>query len=101
GYGARVYWSELGACRKVPLDGGTPITLATGPGNSTYYALAVGAAGVYWTIDIGPFCRLCGGGTTALVEVPIGGGTPTTLALGPGGPGSVAVDATSVYWEAT
>jgi hypothetical protein len=51
--------------------------------------VAVDSTDVYWVDDIN--------GTVN--KVPIGGGTVTTLAGGPGGePWSVAVDGTHVYW---
>jgi hypothetical protein len=104
-----VYWTNFwaGTVMKVALAGGTPATLASEQVGPT--AIAVDATSVYWTT------------LTTVMKVAIGGGTPETLAEEPnpdgtvlnvtefreirssgrplpGGPNSIAVDATSVYW---
>jgi hypothetical protein len=69
-----VYYASyyLGSLIEQPLDGGSPLTLATGQVQP--FGMAVDATRVYW-IDFG------GGGT--LNAVPIGGGPVDTLATGP------------------
>jgi hypothetical protein len=89
-----VYWSTVaGTLMKVPLGGGTSQTLASP--NTTVFFLAVDATSVYWTET------LTGG---SLVKVPIAGGATQTLAAeATTGQdyGSIAVDATSVYYLAS
>jgi hypothetical protein len=73
---------------KVPLAGGTPTTLYSGPGQAILLAIAIDETSVYWTdYSIGTVMR-----------VPLGGGTATTLASGQSNPLPIAVNATGVYW---
>jgi hypothetical protein len=67
------------------LGGGTTTTLVSG---STVGGVAVDSTNVYWT---DPDDRL-------VLKVPVGGGTPVTVAESPMLPTRLALDATSVYW---
>lgn len=100
---SRVYWIDTGSdtVMAMPSDGGTPVTLAYGQYNPS--AIAVDATHVYWTntgngqcSDDGALGVLdCPG--SAVMSVPLGGGTPTTIASAES-PIALVVDATSVYW---
>jgi len=86
-----VYWSSLvGTIKKVPLNGGTVVTLASG--QSSPYKLVVDATNVYW-VNYGT-----GANDGAVMSVPIAGGTPTQLAGAQGSPVGIAVDGSYVYW---
>ena len=88
-----VFWTEDfpanagggGAVVFAPLSGGVK-TLAKEPTGA--YGIAVDTQNVYWTTP------------TALVKMPLAGGSATTLATSPASYQalSVAVDSTSVYW---
>ncbi|HEY1690694.1 MAG TPA: hypothetical protein VGG39_00945 [Polyangiaceae bacterium] len=80
---------------KIPLAGGTPVTLATDPEYSE--ALAVYGGTAYWVDTSGPPDDAST--TDGLVmSVSTGGGTPAALARDQGAPVTVAADATGVYW---
>jgi hypothetical protein len=87
--GANAYVSSCpgdgGAVVSVPLEGGVPQALASGPGCPV---LAFGAAGLF----VG---GLDGGEVASL---PLDGSASTTLASGADRPIGVAVDEASVYW---
>jgi hypothetical protein len=116
---------ECGAVMSVPLDGGTPATLATSTGSVS--GVAVDATNVYWgdgaSISKVP---LAGGASVTLANlsfpalvvttdgirvywtmgvndqairsVPVGGGETATLATAQIFAVGIALDATSVYW---
>jgi hypothetical protein len=88
-----VYWAsyEIGPVGKVPIGGGPSITLDSLSGSF----LAIDATRVYTGSPSG------GNAPQGLVVACAKTGCPngyTTLASGPGGPGGLALDATSLYW---
>lgn len=105
---AHLYWTNIDSSggvtvMKVPLGGGTVTTIASSPlsaktlGERIFQAvlehperdaamvIAIDATSIYWTSGV------------AVMTVPLGGGTPTTLASGYRAQ-AIAIDATSIYW---
>jgi hypothetical protein len=72
----------------MPLTGGATTVLASGPGNSNTYGLALDSTSLYWTDFNDP---------GVVMKVGLGGGASTQLATGHVA-FEIAVDATSVYW---
>jgi hypothetical protein len=90
---ANVYWScggKMGSIMKVPIDGGAATQLATSP--QPQY-LAVDGTNVYWSEDPSPAAEI------GILSVPVGGGTPTTLAYeGSGIIQGISVGGGRVFW---
>jgi hypothetical protein len=95
---ASIYWTEMGTCEdggtlcvprgnvvQMPIDGGTPVTLATD--TSPAWGLAKDATRVYWS-DEG----------TNIMSAPLDGGVATTLASSNGLAFGLAVSSEGVYW---
>lgn len=84
-----VYWTDdsSGTVNKVPIQGGTPTTLASGEMEPAF--LALDSTSLYW---------IAGDSNGGFVKkVPLAGGTVTTLATTRGVAG-IALDAQNVYW---
>jgi hypothetical protein len=84
--GTSLYWSDLDGVFKLPVAGGAPSNLY---GQSVLQIVADGA-GIYWANDgaqVGA-CGVCSAPppptstSSQIFRLPVGGGTPTTLATG-------------------
>jgi hypothetical protein len=84
--GTTVYFADRFRVKKVPLQGGTPVSV----GSAAFYitGLATDVERVYWSED--PFATV--------QSAPAIGGNATTLASGSGPGGPVAVSGDFVYW---
>jgi hypothetical protein len=95
-----VYWTGVGggngiSVMKVPLDGGTVVTLASGQGTQgSDFPIAMDGRNLYWPVDT---CPSDGGSCVETLQtMSVDGGTETTLASGVGDE-SIAVDSANVY----
>jgi hypothetical protein len=98
--GENLYFgADLGpyALLTVPVTGGAPTVLASGP--DVVGSLAVDGTSAYWLSSSACMPGSC---TGLVMKVPLGGGTPVPIASGwpvsTDGLGGITVDATSVYW---
>jgi hypothetical protein len=90
---ANVYWSTVYGTQifAAPIAGGAITTLASQQENA--FDIAADGTNVYWTSS-GTVP-----GTSSVMKVPVGGGTPTALVCGLNVDlAGITVDATSVYW---
>src|SRR5262249_30863526 len=85
---------------KVPVNGGTVVTFATGQYGA--FHLAVDSTHVYWTTD-GFSCPLDAGGcVSALRRLPFAGGSaPETVVSGDASGAPLVVSGSYVYWLAS
>jgi len=95
-----VYWAEMGvgpgfnggSVRAMPIDGGSPATLADGGLTWSPGYLALEDGFIYWTAESHDHP----GGFVA--RIPLAGGPMETIATTGDIPTSIAVDSSAVYW---
>ena len=80
-----VYWLTMSGVEKVPIHGGTKVTLGSVPPANAPLSLALDGTSIYWTSG------------DLVMRTPIGGGPPATLASS-APTGAIAVDAVYAYW---
>src|SRR5258708_1178512 len=93
------YGDQVGNIYRVPINGGSPTTIATVPGVDTV-GIAVDSNNVYFGVNqFAPDLAAFVAGTGSIKSAPkTGGGPVTTLASGLNGVAQVLVDDTFVYW---
>jgi hypothetical protein len=98
-----VYWSQneystgatQGTIYAVPIDGGTPATIAAIAGSAT--TVATDDTSVYWAASVaGTTCTTSS--CENLLEAPLAGGAAVTLSTSAHAPTSFAFDGSNVYW---
>jgi hypothetical protein len=89
--GPSVYWLDARAgVMTVPIEGGEPSTFVP---DMTGIFLIADAANIYWSTD-----NADGPSPDVLMQAPVGGGQPITLASALTCPCEIAVDDCNVYW---
>lgn len=90
-----LYWTDFDSLKKVPLAGGEPTTLATNLG--ALARVLVDERYVYVGYVDGPSDSAGRHQPSAVMRVPIEGGTPVTLVSG-GSTNAIAIDRDYLYW---
>ncbi len=90
-----VYASTETSIVKVPVGGGSPVTLASVSQGNSISGLAVSSDSVYWSET----AQTDGGSEVLILSVPIAGGAVATFATTSGFASALATDATSLYWS--